>query len=80
MTYGRIMAKVVMQITGMSSDELDFIMEQFRVTHPDAHRFDEELSDEEAAVLEKSLHAQAPAILNWLAEVVKEEHQQYGNA
>ncbi len=80
MTYGDVMAKVVMQLTRMSVEEVGFIMEQFQVTHPDANRFDEELSEEEAAVLERNLIAQAPAILNWLAGVVKEEHQQFGNA
>ena len=80
MTYGDVMAKVVTQLTHMSAEEVGFIMEQFKVTHPDASRFDENLSEEEAAVIEKNLIAQAPAILHWLAGVVKEEHQQFGNA
>lgn len=80
MTYGDIVTKVVTQITRMSAEEVGFIMEQFKVTHPEANRFDEQLSAKEAAALEKSLTAQAPAILDWLAGVVKEEHQKFGNA
>lgn len=80
MTYGEIMASVVTEITGMAAEEVEFIMEQFRRTHPDAGRFSEEIPDDEAADLRASFLAQAPAILTWLSGVVKQEYQQYGNA
>ena len=80
MTYGEVMTQVVREITGMSSEEAEFIIAQFRLTHPEAHRFDSELPPDEAEKMFHDLMAQVPTVLNWLTDVVRKENQNLGNA
>lgn len=80
MTYGDVMVRIVTEITGMPKEEVEFILEEFKLSHADHFRFERELSDEESREMIRDLREKEGLILNWLANVVHETEGRHGNA
>ena len=80
MTYGDVMVRIVTEITGMPKEEVEFILEEFKMNHSDHFRFERELTDEESRKMIMDLRQKESLILNWLANVVHETEGRHGNA
>lgn len=78
-TRGEIIIQILCEVSGRPKSELDGLADIIRRKAPNS-RWDESVSDDEAAKLITELRAEGPGILAWLVQGAASVHSHIGNA
>jgi len=80
MTYREIMLQILSEMTDLPREEIEFILEEYRLNHPEIPRFDVEFTVEEARRMMNELRQNQARMLNWLASAINDSEGQHGHA
>lgn len=80
MTYRDIMLQILSEMTELPHEEIEFILEEYRLSHPENPRFDVDFTAEEARRMMSDLRQNQARMLNWLASAINVTEGRNGHA